>query len=332
MVGSTVSFSSTNFLVGDFSGAVGSYRQSMLVSEILIYNRILTGAESNTINQGLVNKYIRPLSNVTDLFFDGDSITTGYTGTAMASAVLPYLTGPWQVEAGGAHFGKALAESLVSGTATPISYTQLQANWPGRKKIVVMWLGTNDLSVSISPTTVYNEFVALSGSYQAAGAQTLAMTVLPRGNTLTSAFETARQSFNALVVADTTHFSAVLDVSKIVVMGTAGASGNTTYYNGDFIHPTATGSALIASYLGPLINSMALSPGTGGTLVATGTLNGVTPVVVSSPLLSATSTVSITLPSGGTPPSFTQAAGTITLTGTGVVDSRVVWIRYSPGL
>ena len=64
--------------------------------------------------------------------------------------------------------------------------------------IAVIWEGTNDLAVGlVSATTCYNNLVTLANLLKAAGYYKVVMgTILPRGSTISSTFETARQTVN----------------------------------------------------------------------------------------------------------------------------------------
>lgn len=178
------------------------------------------------------------------VIFDGDSLTGGNTGTAPAKTytdrVLAALTGATDAYNLGIS-GQTVVQLAADASAQvdPLVDESLAQN------VVVVWVGTNDLTNGDAAATVYANLVAYCQARQAAGFEVVVLTALPRG--ASAPFETARQTFNASIRTNWATFAdALADVGADSTIGEPGDQNNTTYYSGDAIHMTAAGYAVVA--------------------------------------------------------------------------------------
>jgi lysophospholipase L1-like esterase len=101
-------------------------------------------------------------------------------------------------------------------------------------------------------------FVANVKSYclamRAAGwSKIVVLTVLPR---TFSGFNDWRNSVNALIVADSSFYDALVRLDLDPVIGCDACAANTTYYNADGLHPNTTGENVIAADLVPVLQGV----------------------------------------------------------------------------
>jgi lysophospholipase L1-like esterase len=76
------------------------------------------------------------------------------------------------------------------------------------------------------------------------------LTILPQ---TTSGFNAFRDAANALIVADTSFYDAIVRLDQDSVLGCDACAANTTYYNTDGIHPTTAGENLLAADVVPVL-------------------------------------------------------------------------------
>lgn len=167
------------------------------------------------------------------LITDGDSITFGIG-----------VTTPWPSLI--THTAYTLNNIAVSGANCSAARTAYQPFLlPGKRNVLFIWCGTNNIAGAQSPTTTYT---ALSGYIS--GARTYAATHSIASLTIITAtmasrdnpagLDTNRAAYNNLIRANTAGADFVVDFdpTQLGCNGCATTSGN---FNSDHIHPNNTG-------------------------------------------------------------------------------------------
>lgn len=180
------------------------------------------------------------------VLFDGDSLTYGLESTggqtypAQCMALLPAAIDS-------TNFGipsQLLATMLANAPSKIDPYFDLRRP----KQVVVIWGGTNDLSIGTAEATVYSNTVAYCQARQAAGFKVVVLTTLPRTGNTVGNFETLRQSLNTSIRSNWATFAdALADVGNDPTIGQAGDTANLTYYYTDGIHLINAGYAIVAA-------------------------------------------------------------------------------------
>jgi len=164
----------------------------------------------------------------------GDSITNGNGSTPYTASIT--VPGDDVIQNRGA-----------SGQTLATMFSSVASYWPvGRSNnIAVLWGGTNDIVAGTTPantfTILQNEVAAL----HALGYKVIVCTMLSR-----TSWDTQKNTYNALILANTNLWEATVDFSG-TPLGIDGGSANGTWFV-DGIHPTALG---ISTYEVPLIQA-----------------------------------------------------------------------------
>lgn len=166
------------------------------------------------------------------LLVDGDSISAG-TGTIPYSPqlILPAKWGMRNV----AVSGQTLA------VAGPLAATAVDSFFvPNRVNVCIVWLGTNDIALNgTTPAATYTLLSNYIAARKAKGWKVITATMLSRVS-----FETQKNVFNPLVLANTAGADAVVDLTG-TLLGCDGCSTNLGLFQGDQIHPNQTGQDTI---------------------------------------------------------------------------------------
>ena len=182
------------------------------------------------------------------VMFEGDSITAGAAGTPFGytaqTAITPYPQGIITA------IPASNIANLVSREAADNALLQQS---PTRNVLIVL-IGANDMGDAGGASA----FVANVKSYclamRAAGwSKIVVLTVLPR---TFSGFNDWRNSVNALIVADSSFYDALVRLDLDPVIGCDACAANTTYYNADGLHPNTTGENVIAADLVPVLQGV----------------------------------------------------------------------------
>jgi hypothetical protein len=105
-----------------------------------------------------------------------------------------------------------------------------------------------------SEATYTAALAAYCDARRTAGYKMVLCTILPRGG---GGFNTARNSVNTTIRGWVgTHIDAVCDFAADPNMGADGQNTDTTYYDGDAIHPNATGQARLETIYRAVINAL----------------------------------------------------------------------------
>lgn len=181
---------------------------------------------------------------------EGDSLTTG-NGIAVTSSY-PYLLAlSFTDNRMVSMVNVATSGNKLSDMATQAT-TQVDPTYDSRKvnNFCVIWGGTNSMysgeSGDFSGSGAYDRLVTYCQARQAEGFKVIVLTCLPRTNVGTPAgFETQRTAFNASVRANWRTFADAM--ADVAADSRLSDSTDTTYFNADLVHLTATGNAVVAS-------------------------------------------------------------------------------------
>lgn len=106
----------------------------------------------------------------------------------------------------------------------------------GAQNICSVWLGTNDIaSNGTTPAATYALLTSYIAARHAKGFKVITATMLSR-----TGFETQKNAYNALILANTAGADAVVDFTG-TVLGCDGCASNTTWFLAGGIHPNQQG-------------------------------------------------------------------------------------------
>lgn len=137
------------------------------------------------------------------------------------------------------------AAYYLANTASWLTTAYLPA---GRKNVVAILLGTNDIQASDDAPTIYARLTSLVSAAKAVSSSKVVLgtllpaTGIPMGG---AAFETVRLALNTLIRGNAAGADGIVDIGAHPVMGQFSNAGNTAYFT-DGIHPTDLGQSLIA--------------------------------------------------------------------------------------
>jgi lysophospholipase L1-like esterase len=211
-----------------------------------------SGSITNGSNQmyGPVGfKYLVPLVRK-NIICDGNSLTRGYPGSGTVSypVALAALESTWVVGNLGADgLTTAQMESRAAVVADPTMDAGATMN------VLVAWELTNSVAGGASAATVISDFHTYCANRKTANPtrKIVVLTMLPRG----APYEATRATINA-DIRDAgnvgVYWDAVADVAADPDLETI----NATYYNGDNLHLTTAGYAIVANLVRAAINSL----------------------------------------------------------------------------
>jgi len=174
------------------------------------------------------------------VLFEGDSITGG-TGGPWTSTVQAAVTTT--------HFPQgantAVAGSILANVTSRESTDNATLLPSPTRNVLVLLVGANDMNDSGGAAGFEAALKAYCLAQKAAGWNKLVLlTLLPQ---TTAGFNVFRDAVNALIVADSSFYDALVSLDLDPHMGCDACAANTTYYQ-DGIHPTTTaGSNAIAA-------------------------------------------------------------------------------------
>jgi lysophospholipase L1-like esterase len=204
---------------------------------------------------------------------DGDSITAGdglSAGNKYPEQLQAILGNAWQVDNVGVS-GQTLDNMQTTRTDVDSLYSGSNAY-----NVNVCFGGTNDIYFNASAATTETRVQAYCAASRSTGFKVVVCTLLPRGDfpgtsTLPADaetnHETRRLAFNTWLRANWSTFAdALCDLAADARLGDDGDEDDTTYYQGDKVHPNSVGAAKIAERVAAAV-AMALNPAaaTGGT-------------------------------------------------------------------
>jgi lysophospholipase L1-like esterase len=201
-----------------------------------------------TLNAVVPELFSKLASYNVNIVCDGNSLTAG-SGANNATAYPPQLETLLRATGRNDCVSNIGIGGQVTTAMTAKAAAHIDANWEGSpQKIVVAWECTNDLFFGTSAATAYSNFVSYCQARRAAGAQVVAVTVLPRSDAGTpGTFEASRQTVNTNIRANWATFAdALADVAADTRIGDPGDELDTTYYTADKVHMNSTGYGVVA--------------------------------------------------------------------------------------
>lgn len=256
--------SDTAVQVGGFASA-GNL--SGLIGEALIFPDLLTGAEQRALTAwahdryGVAGSSLPLVVGIGGSWMQGYPVTGGGTtgggdGTAggetllgQALALLGLTPGADVATFNDGFFGQPLSTLLTTQTAYS-RYTMLA---PAR--VCLFWVTSNDLDSGATAATALTRAETQARRLVATGYTVLILPVLPRTST-NGDYETSRQTVNAGLAGGAAVWGcAYVDIfaGAAAALDDPAAPANTDYYQGDQVHLTAAGYALIAANVAPAL-------------------------------------------------------------------------------
>jgi lysophospholipase L1-like esterase len=175
---------------------------------------------------------------------DGDSITEGF-GAATPYTAHVSLTGRWDV-INVAIPGMTVATALVNApTAVDPSF------FPGVTNVDVAWLGTNDIANNgTTPDATYAMLTSYVAARHAKGWTVILPTMISR-----EGFDTQKNAYNALILANTAGADAIVDFTG-TQLGCDGCWAD-SLFQADGVHPNETGITTVeAPIIGTAVNAI----------------------------------------------------------------------------
>jgi lysophospholipase L1-like esterase len=237
-------------------GTIGGH--GIELSALLIYNQALSQAAMPAANAAL-NQYFGLAPQIRDrIWCEGDSLTAGY-GAALDQnyprQLAALLRKPARIYNTGA-FGQTAARRAAYITEKAPLFFQ-----PGASNILVLWVGTNDLSrPNPSAREIYQSLSQAISAARDTGFKTVLVTIPPRksfatGGEVPGQQETERQSLNTLILENSAGAGAIADVAGDPVIGSFESTLNRDFYV-DTIHFTSLGFAHVASVIAGQVNRL----------------------------------------------------------------------------
>ncbi|MEI8339903.1 MAG: GDSL-type esterase/lipase family protein [Verrucomicrobiota bacterium] len=222
----------------------------------VFYPAALVSTDSTAVKtalQTLHNTNANTLS--AHIFIQGDSITEGVGSTnniTIARALSDSIGDSSKMVR---CFGKSGDEMLYDyGTWSGLGSAYLE---PGASNILVIWLGTNDIALGQTASQLWANYATYISQARAVGwTNIIGVTALPRAD-LTSAKETERQTFNALVRANAAgYFNAIWDADALTASGQPlDGYVTSTYLSPDHLHPSEAAYILMAPSLKAVVSA-----------------------------------------------------------------------------
>lgn len=142
--------------------------------------------------------------------------------------------------------------AIAGSGVSPTMYANLTPFYSASraKNVCLLASGCNDLANGNGAAATIAAYLAACDANRALGAKIVACTLLPRSNAMAvsqATYNADRATFNAAIIAGSSHYDALADVAAVAGMGADGDSNNATNYQADLIHPTAVGHGLLES-------------------------------------------------------------------------------------
>ena len=248
-------------------------QMSGTIYRVLFYNRALTASEVAQ-NDASIDSWIKyrgvtrgkyaPPASTNNLVCVGDSITQGYGATpACSNGSLSGLSDTFQI------YNMGMTTEYLSNMLTAAQKFATGINPSGKSNITWIFAGTNDLcgpTNTLTPAQTLQKLVAFSRYMRSQGAKVMVLPMISRiGSAQGTTCDVLHDQYNTLIAQNWPSFadSFVYGMLQDANLTGDGAYANTTYFQGDGIHPTTAGQSLIAGYVQAEINNL-----------LTGTTNG----------------------------------------------------------
>lgn len=228
------------------------------IARFAFYNRRLTDSEcDNEAMTWLNNAEATP--NLMDatatpklVVFDGNSLTSGFgllnPADPYPAQVLASLGATWRgVNVG---FPSQQTPELITQAATRVDRFY---NPSRTKNVVVVWEATNHIQIGgATAQQAHDSLQTYVQARQAVGWKVVVLNVLPRA----SDNDTTRASVNTLINANTMGYNALSNVAANSSIGDNGDETDTTYYQSDQVHLTATGAGVVSGLTATAIGTV----------------------------------------------------------------------------
>jgi lysophospholipase L1-like esterase len=228
-----------------FLGFAGQYPCDSSVRDIIIYNRALSDGEVRNVLYPYSLTRGVPIDSAGLLACDGDSITAG-VGAALNRGWPQYLNLPFGVRrrvTAQSGIGIATASSNAATSLDPLLVS-------GQRNVLAIWIGTNDISIGTSGSSIYSSLTSYITARRSAGWDKIAVFTTIKRSSFSGSTETQRQAYNSAIVGNAAGADAVIDVASLAEFGDP---ANTTYVF-DGIHPTAAGYRATAALANQPLN------------------------------------------------------------------------------
>lgn len=224
---------------------------------IVAYDRALFGSEITDVRDWLATRYgALPRTTDTAVVFEGDSLTYGVSSsdniTMSYPAQLSRLSStPPKIWNGGSGGDTALSNNAAAATKTILTGIAGYSH-----RIVVYWLGTNDISNGRTAVQLEGDIASYIAAVRAhdSGAVIFGNTIIAR-----DPFNPTQDAEIAEVndwIKNTADFDHVVDLAADSRLSDA---TNATYFYSDGIHLTDTGYGVVASLVRAAINAAGFS-------------------------------------------------------------------------
>ncbi|MCG9792469.1 SGNH/GDSL hydrolase family protein [Flavobacterium algicola] len=178
----------------------------------------------------------------------GDSITDGagagsYLGKITVTESFKILNKGWA--------GITSGNCINGALGFPTLYLS-----PKKYNIAVLFFGTNDIGNNTAKVSLVN-LKASASLFKRAGWKVIVCSLIDRGDALALNYPNFYTEFNTEIRTSWKYFAdEFADLNAEPLLGDVGASSNTTYFQGDKVHPTDAGQQLIASIISAAINKI----------------------------------------------------------------------------
>lgn len=219
-----------------------------MISGLMIYKQALAVGLQRQLNRSVVERHGLVPQVRANIIFDGDSITEGASATDFdntASVVNEML-----------FYGAKIFNVAQSG-GTVETQDANRVRWETQiyrsgapLNLIVLAIGTNNLHIGDSASTVYAGIAAYVNAVKSTGYEIVISSILPRASFISTAKETERLALNQLLKDNWLSMGAIgyINYDNEGTMGSNTFVTNTTYY-GDGTHPTTVGYALLGTYV-----------------------------------------------------------------------------------
>lgn len=222
------------------------------VAAWVFYDKILSQAEVNaTLLPWAISRGVKASHNQIVLCV-GDSITIGYG---------PPCNRSWPSRLGISSYAEIKTYAQIATLAINLQANAAAAMIPLLRPndLVVLWAGTNDVSVGNTGSATYAVLNSMTAAFHAVGSKVCLVTPLPHG----ASYDAQTTALRTLVLANSAGAEAVADPYANAAIAAHWGDGT---YDWDTIHPNAAGNALCASIITTAISSLV----TGGSGSASG--------------------------------------------------------------
>jgi len=216
------------------------YQMTGSAYALAIWNKLLTADE-----KAIAYNYVKDFGKDNNLVvFDGNSLTFGTPNGNTESYPHQMM---YAVRSGWDWYNFGVAGQTTTQMSTDFDAQILPLfNATRSKQFLCAWEIGNQL-IAIGATQAHTNFKAYCDHARAvlpAGTKIIVANIPPR---ITSGFNTARATVNALIAANwATYADALVDLASDATIGQDSSTSNATYYQADQIHMTAAGYAIVA--------------------------------------------------------------------------------------